>query len=244
MAVILIVKDGEDIHNVRLTAKPTTLGRSSRCDFTLDDGMVSGKHMAVKLSKDGRAIMKDLGTTNGTYVNGSQILESHLYLDDIIQVGQVQMQLDKEQMNPREVKLHERDYERTSVTFVQLKRNPGEGVASQAVKKIQEQEAPSTLVTEAMPTNVKEKIKASVDAEAKAAKKIDDFLDDDDFLEDQGHELTLTKTETMAIDKEDMATATKKAASKKKKAKKKVKKKEVKQEADSIKDKLFGFFKK
>lgn len=120
MAIYLIIKENDQEERVRLTARPFLIGRSSKCHKTLTDSMVSGRHLAVKINDDHRVVIKDLETTNGTYLNGSKISESFLYLDDFIQVGKVTMELDDSEMSAKELGLHKRDYERTNVTFVKM----------------------------------------------------------------------------------------------------------------------------
>ncbi len=120
MAIYLNVKDGDEETRVRLTSKPFFIGRSSKCHLTLKDSMISGKHLAVKINSDGRAVIKDLETTNGTFLNGSKIQETFIYLDDFVQIGKVKIALDDSEMNAKELGLHKRDFERTSVTFVRL----------------------------------------------------------------------------------------------------------------------------
>lgn len=123
MAIYLIVKENEQETRVRLTAKPFFIGRSSKCHLTLDDTVISGKHLAVKINDQGRAVIKDLETTNGTFLNGSKIQESFIYLDDFVQIGSIKIYLDDSEMSSKELGLHKRDFEKTSVTFVRLGSN-------------------------------------------------------------------------------------------------------------------------
>lgn len=120
MAIYLIVKEKDQETRVRLTAKPFFIGRSSKCHLTLEDSVISGKHLAVKINSEGRAVIKDLETTNGTYLNGSKIQETFMYLEDFVQIGAVKIVLDDSEMSAKELGLHKRDFERTSVTFVRL----------------------------------------------------------------------------------------------------------------------------
>lgn len=120
MAIYLIITEGNDETRVRLTQKPFFIGRSSKCHLTLEDSMISGKHLAVKLNSDSRVVIKDLETTNGTYLNGNKIQETFLYLEDFVQFGKVKIVIDDSEMTAKELGLHKRDFERTSVTFVRL----------------------------------------------------------------------------------------------------------------------------
>jgi len=120
MAIYLIISESEQNHRVRLTSKPFFMGRSNKCHLTVTDSMVSGKHLAVKINSDHRVVIKDLDTTNGTYLNGNKIQESLMYLEDFIQIGKIKINLDDSEMSANELKLHKRDFERTNVTFVRL----------------------------------------------------------------------------------------------------------------------------
>ncbi len=67
-----------------------TIGRSARAgnDLVLEsDGQVSKKHARIELDPDGRFTIYDLGSTNGTKVNGRRIDNRTLHSDDEIQVG-------------------------------------------------------------------------------------------------------------------------------------------------------------
>lgn len=62
-------------------------GRSIACEIILADPHVSSKHMCVKRA-NGRYSLKDLGSANGTFVNGERISSSVALEDgDQIQLG-------------------------------------------------------------------------------------------------------------------------------------------------------------
>lgn len=120
MAIYLRITEENKNQHIRIGARPIFIGRSSKCHITLKDNMVSGKHLAIKINGDGHVVIKDLDTTNGTYLNGNKIDESLLYLDDFIHVGRIKMSLVPKEMTSQELKIHQRDFERTNVTFVNL----------------------------------------------------------------------------------------------------------------------------
>ena len=60
--------------------------RSSECDITLEDANVSRRHAEVRRIGDGYSLV-DLGSTNGTEVNGQRIQETALMNGDVISVG-------------------------------------------------------------------------------------------------------------------------------------------------------------
>lgn len=73
----------------------TTLGRDVNNTIVLDDPFASAEHAALTFR--GRAwYVEDLGSTNGTYVNGSRVdgVEP-LGFGDEIQIGQVRLRLER-----------------------------------------------------------------------------------------------------------------------------------------------------
>ncbi len=56
-----------------LNERGITLGRSSECDFQIDDITVSRRHAVVAVGAEGIAQITDLGSSNGTFVNGESI---------------------------------------------------------------------------------------------------------------------------------------------------------------------------
>jgi hypothetical protein len=64
----------------------TVIGRSSDCDIPLSDPNVSRRHAEVRRIGDGYSLV-DLGSTNGTEVNGQRIQETALMNGDVIGVG-------------------------------------------------------------------------------------------------------------------------------------------------------------
>ncbi|WP_237208425.1 FhaA domain-containing protein [Rothia nasimurium] len=63
-----------DINGERVMVRslPVTLGRGSNADITLDDSGVSRRHLEI-VEQDGTYLAVDLGSTNGSYVNGQRL---------------------------------------------------------------------------------------------------------------------------------------------------------------------------
>jgi len=58
--------------------QPLVIGRADDCNVKLDSMHVSAHHAVVSLGADGKVRVKDLGSTNGTYVGGVRIVETEL----------------------------------------------------------------------------------------------------------------------------------------------------------------------
>jgi pSer/pThr/pTyr-binding forkhead associated (FHA) protein len=71
----------------------TRLGRSAENSVVLEDQFVSAVH-AIVLLRDGRWWVRDAGSTNGTVLNGSNVVdESPLRDGDELQVGGVRLRV-------------------------------------------------------------------------------------------------------------------------------------------------------
>ena len=71
----------------------TVIGRDEVADIILDDPGISRRHCEVRVSNDGPHLitsLRDLGSTNGTYVNGERITSRRLDDGDQITVGRTQ----------------------------------------------------------------------------------------------------------------------------------------------------------
>jgi hypothetical protein len=64
----------------------TTIGRSPDCGIFLDDVTVSRRH-AVLIQQDGRWIVEDGGSLNGTFVNRKRVESAELEDGDELQIG-------------------------------------------------------------------------------------------------------------------------------------------------------------
>lgn len=68
-----------------LSRAVTRLGRGTDVDIRIDDPGVSRHHAEVLLGRE--VLLRDLGSTNGTYVDGVQVGESVLHDGAVIQLG-------------------------------------------------------------------------------------------------------------------------------------------------------------
>jgi len=70
------------------------IGRKETCDLRIPMNNVSREHAAIFFDKeDDELVIKDLGSSNGTYVNQEKIIELDLCPGDVIFVGSVALQV-------------------------------------------------------------------------------------------------------------------------------------------------------
>jgi len=78
-------------YTFRMTpGRARTLGRGPRADFVLDAALVSRVHCRLTVT-NGELIVENLGSTNGTYVNGRSIERSILKVGDRLGAGRVEL---------------------------------------------------------------------------------------------------------------------------------------------------------
>jgi pSer/pThr/pTyr-binding forkhead associated (FHA) protein len=82
---ILVHEDGAD-RTVPLAKEVVTIGRLAECDIVLKDKGASRRHAQVRV-KDGVATLTDLGSTNGTRLNGQTVQTRALEDGDLITIG-------------------------------------------------------------------------------------------------------------------------------------------------------------
>ena len=77
-----------------------TMGRAPRADFVVDAALVSRVHCRFVLNDTNRLELEDLGSTNGTFVNGQKVARTTLSDGDKLTVGRVQFVVNSEQGDP------------------------------------------------------------------------------------------------------------------------------------------------
>lgn len=72
----------------------TLLGRSPYCSIVLEDARVSRQHAAIRLTSEGLSI-QDLGSRNGTLVNGTALRGPRcLQPGDVVQIGSQRLEIE------------------------------------------------------------------------------------------------------------------------------------------------------
>ena len=73
-----------------------TMGRAPRADFVVDAALVSRIHCRFTLSDANHLELEDLGSTNGTFLNGNKVVKIALSDGDKIKVGRVEFLVNSE----------------------------------------------------------------------------------------------------------------------------------------------------
>jgi pSer/pThr/pTyr-binding forkhead associated (FHA) protein len=68
-----------------------TLGRAVGADFIVDAALVSRVHCRFTALADGGLELRDLDSTNGTFVNGQRVETARLAPGDRMQIGRVEL---------------------------------------------------------------------------------------------------------------------------------------------------------
>ncbi len=83
----LMVIEGEDKgKKYKLDRPATKVGKREGNDLALSDKTVSRNHLEIEYTSDS-FLLRDMGSTNGTYVNGTKVKEAYLAPGDVIKLG-------------------------------------------------------------------------------------------------------------------------------------------------------------
>jgi pSer/pThr/pTyr-binding forkhead associated (FHA) protein len=93
MAVLIGMSSALKGQKVDLDREEVFIGRNAHNTITIDDAAVSGRHCSI--TRDGhKYTLVDLGSTNGTRLNGAAVTKALLRPKDIIQVGAAEFMFD------------------------------------------------------------------------------------------------------------------------------------------------------
>ena len=71
--------------------KTLTIGRARDCDIVFSDGTVSGRHAQLTFLANGKILLTDLGSTNGTKLAGRDIRSEFLSPTDVVEFGRMRI---------------------------------------------------------------------------------------------------------------------------------------------------------
>jgi pSer/pThr/pTyr-binding forkhead associated (FHA) protein len=84
--------DGDREKTFRILAGGVrTIGRSTGADFIVDAPLVSRVHCRLTVLADGSLELRDLESTNGTFINGQRVETARVKSGDRIGVGRVEL---------------------------------------------------------------------------------------------------------------------------------------------------------
>jgi pSer/pThr/pTyr-binding forkhead associated (FHA) protein len=90
MAKLIMSLDNAVIREVPLDKERFTIGRKAHNDIQIDNLAVSGEHaLIVTILND--SFLEDLGSTNGTLVNGNPVKKHILQTNDVIEIGKYKL---------------------------------------------------------------------------------------------------------------------------------------------------------
>jgi pSer/pThr/pTyr-binding forkhead associated (FHA) protein len=93
MAKLVVLSAGMTGRTHELKADKTTIGRVEDNTFPIAEPSVSSHHCEVVL-RGGEVVVRDLNSTNGTYINGERVTESVLKTKQILRLGQIELRLE------------------------------------------------------------------------------------------------------------------------------------------------------
>jgi len=87
MIPILEISAPTGTFRIRLRTGDMRVGRAADCDIFVRDKLVSARHAAINTSVEGAVRVRDLGSTNGIFVNGVRRAEAPLNVGDSVRLG-------------------------------------------------------------------------------------------------------------------------------------------------------------
>ncbi len=90
MAKIILSMDGLTLKEIPLSKERTTIGRKAHNDIQIDNLAISGEH-AVIVTILNDSFLEDMGSTNGTVVNGQSVKKHFLQNSDVIELGKYRL---------------------------------------------------------------------------------------------------------------------------------------------------------
>jgi pSer/pThr/pTyr-binding forkhead associated (FHA) protein len=100
MAKLVLLSAGMTGRTHELKVDKTTIGRLEDNMFQIAEPSVSSHHCEVLL-RGNDVIIKDLNSTNGTFINGEKIAESPIKPGQILRLGQIEMRLETDAPAPQ-----------------------------------------------------------------------------------------------------------------------------------------------
>ncbi|MDO8312540.1 MAG: FHA domain-containing protein [Sideroxyarcus sp.] len=115
-AKLILSMDGAVIKEYPLTKERTTIGRKPHNDIVIDNLAVSSEHAAI-ITILNDSFFEDLGSTNGSIVNGATTQKHFLQNSDVIEIGKYKLKY----LNDQPTQTSAADFEKTMVLRAPVK---------------------------------------------------------------------------------------------------------------------------
>ena len=125
MAKLILSVDGQVLKEYTLSKERTLIGRKPHNDIQIDNLAVSGEHAAI-ITILNDSFIEDLGSTNGTMVNGKPIKKHFLQNNDVVEIGKHRLKY----FNDAPTAATAADFEKTMII-----RNPAKPTAAPVADK-------------------------------------------------------------------------------------------------------------
>ncbi len=122
MAKLILSVDGQVLKEYTLSKERTPIGRKPHNDIQIDNLAVSGEHAAI-ITILNDSFIEDLGSTNGTMVNGKPIKKHFLQNNDVVEIGKHRLKY----FNDAPAQATAADFEKTMII-----RNPAKAAPTPA----------------------------------------------------------------------------------------------------------------
>jgi pSer/pThr/pTyr-binding forkhead associated (FHA) protein len=103
MARLVLLSEGFTGQTCELKAEKTTVGRLPDNAFQVADASVSSHHAEILL-RGKEVVVRDLDSTNGTFIGGERVTEAVLKPGQILRLGLIDMRLETGDVHPLEQK--------------------------------------------------------------------------------------------------------------------------------------------
>jgi pSer/pThr/pTyr-binding forkhead associated (FHA) protein len=87
-ACLVVLQGAEAGEIIPLDNKGVVIGRNRECDVVLKGEGISRTHAKFHLNESDQAVVRDLGSTNGTFLKGQRVAEAILEAGDTVLLGQ------------------------------------------------------------------------------------------------------------------------------------------------------------
>ncbi len=130
MAKLILSVDGQVLKEFTLSKERTLIGRKPHNDIQIDNLAVSGEHAAI-ITILNDSFIEDLGSTNGTMVNGKPIKKHFLQNNDVVEIGKHKLKY----FNDAPAQAGAADFEKTMIIRNPTKAAPAPAPAAAAAPR-------------------------------------------------------------------------------------------------------------